>query len=929
MTEMISIASEELEHLKARTKKCSMDKSYLQLVIRLINRVSAASGLEETVDSILRNILDVVWGGNIILYYWIDNDIFYADVYGRKERLAAIDDDLVKQAMATQGEVEVEESFSDITMQTPEATKAQTWVYPLLVGPDLVGVFKLESLHVGARDLYQYLPAFFSFVALVLKNEIMGHTRLKEAYDQLRETNAELEQEVEERTLAEEELRAARDELEERVAERTAALRETNEQLQRELGERIRAEEALRASAEEINDLYNRAPCGYHSLDQEGRFIRINDTELEWLGYGRDEILGGMRFSDLVTGRSLQLFRENFPRFVEQGWIRDLEFDMVRRDGSLLPVLLSATAIRDDSGTFIMSRSTVYDITERKKAEENEHLLSSIVQTSDDAIFARDLDGVILSWNRGAERIYGYAAHEAVGRNMSMLVPPESADELTELLAAVRRGECVEHYVTNRLRRDGERISVSLTVSPIKDATGSIVGASAIARDITTQMRVEEALRKSETMYRSVVTAMAEGVVFQSADGVITAINPAAEMIQGRTAEQLIGRNLDESKWEAVYEDGRPFPGESHPAMVTLRTGKPQSNVMMGLHRPDGTLVWISANSHPLIAEDETTPYAVVTTFHDITVRKQAEAEVWKLNAELEQRVDARTHDLEIKQAEILQSQKALMNIVEDLNLKTEELEEANSKLQEVDRLKSMFIASMSHELRTPLNSIIGFSSIIHDEWLGPVNPEQKENLATIQRSGKHLLNLINDVIDVSKIEAGKIEVRLEEFDLYDLVSEAIQLLEKDIREKGLDLHVELQHQPLCTDRRRLLQCVINLLSNALKFTERGGITVETSLLSDEATGISGPEGAQVRVVVRDSGIGIADEDISRLFQPFVRLDSPLKTVAPGTGLGLYLTRKLVVDILGGDILCSSSVGVGSTFTICIPERIDEKSIGG
>jgi signal transduction histidine kinase len=235
-----------------------------------------------------------------------------------------------------------------------------------------------------------------------------------------------------------------------------------------------------------------------------------------------------------------------------------------------------------------------------------------------------------------------------------------------------------------------------------------------------------------------------------------------------------------------------------------------------------------------------------------------------------------------------------------------------------------MFVASMSHELRTPLNSIIGFSSIIRDGWIGTVNPEQKENLDTIQHAGKHLLNLINDVIDVSKIEAGKIDIRLEEFDLYELMTEAVQYVEKDIREKGLELTQQIGHQVLRTDKRRLLQCIINLLSNAVKFTEKGKITVSAAVADTPFD--KGGEG--VIISVRDTGIGIAEEDIPTLFQPFVRLESSLKTTVPGTGLGLYLTRKLVVEVLGGDIVCKSDAGKGSTFTLKIPERNDEKGTG-
>jgi len=548
-------------------------------------------------------------------------------------------------------------------------------------------------------------------------------------------------------------------------------------------------EEQLRGSSEEIQDLYEHAPCGYHSLDKEGIFIRINDTELQWLGYQREEIVGQKRFSDLLTVRSMQLFQKNFPRFQQQGWIKDLEFEMLRKDGTILPVLLSATAVTDKDGNYVRSRSTIFDISERKKIEASEHLLSSIVESSDDSIISKDLNEKILSWNRGAERIYGYTAEEAIGQQITILIPPEREAELAEIMASIQRGERVEHFTTERICKDGKRIFVSLMVSPIMDSSGVIQSASVISRNITEQVQLAEQLQ------------------------------------------------------------------------------------LQRLHQED--------------------------------------------------LVEQRTAELTERSRELQDNQQALMNIVDDLNQKTEELEQANAKLQELDQLKSMFIASMSHELRTPLNSIIGFSSILKDEWLGPVNPEQKDNLATIQRSGKHLLNLINDVIDVSKIEAGRIEIRFEEFDLYDLLTEAIQYVDKDLHDKGLKLELDVQHHDLCTDKRRLLQCVINLLSNAVKFTEQGKVTLTSAV---EAAQPGEPE--SVVITVCDTGIGIAEQDISRLFKPFVRLESSMNIITPGTGLGLYLTRKLIVEVLDGDIVCTSVIGTGSTFTLRIPERLYEKSTG-
>lgn len=254
---------------------------------------------------------------------------------------------------------------------------------------------------------------------------------------------------------------------------------------------------------------------------------------------------------------------------------------------------------------------------------------------------------------------------------------------------------------------------------------------------------------------------------------------------------------------------------------------------------------------------------------------------------------------------------------------RTLELAEANRKLKEIDRLKSMFIASMSHELRTPLNSVIGFSSILLNEWIGPLNDEQKENLALVLKAGRHLLSLINDVIDVSKIEAGQLETCLEEFDLSGAIDEAIALTGKDVREKGLELEVESLSHPMRTDRRRLLQCILNMVGNALKFTQEGFLRIS-------ARTVPGPEtpGGEawrdfVEIAVEDSGIGIKEEDKPKIFQAFVRLESPLAVKASGTGLGLYLTRKLVTEVLKGEITFTSEWERGSRFVMVVPADVE------
>ena len=264
----------------------------------------------------------------------------------------------------------------------------------------------------------------------------------------------------------------------------------------RDITDRKAADEALRKSAEEIRDLYNNAPCGYHSLDKNGVFVQMNDTELLWLGYSREEVIGKMKISDILTPKSLKTFEENFPRFKARGWVRDLDFEIIRKDGTVLPVLLSATAIKDSNGNFIRSRSTVYDITERRKMEELHARLAAIVESSDDAIIGKDLNGVVTDWNKGAAGMYGFTAEEIVGRPVSILVPQGHTDGILQILLKISRGESVEHYETVCVRKNGEQINVSLTMSPIEDGAGNIIGASTIARDITELKRTEEELTK-------------------------------------------------------------------------------------------------------------------------------------------------------------------------------------------------------------------------------------------------------------------------------------------------------------------------------------------------------------------------------------------------------------------------------------------------
>ncbi len=286
-----------------------------------------------------------------------------------------------------------------------------------------------------------------------------------------------------------------------------------------------------------------------------------------------------------------------------------------------------------------------------------------------------------------------------------------------------------------------------------------------------------------------------------------------------------------------------------------------------------------------------------VRTAHELE-RIRSETELRKYHEHLEDLVEERTTTL---QKEIIERKRA------ENNLKV-----SNEKLKELDQLKSMFIASMSHELRTPLNSIIGFTEIILDGLIGELNLKQTEHLSRVHRAANHLLAMISDIIDISRIESGRMEVSPDEFDLNGMLNEAVDSIQSRAEEKGLAIEVKVMHgMRMNTDRRRLFQCILNLLNNAMKFTEKGTVELRAQETDNE-----------IEFAVSDTGIGIAEKDISRIFMPFERIESHLKVKAGGTGLGLYLTKKIVTKLLRGSIEVESEEGKGSTFRLRVPKEI-------
>ncbi len=361
-------------------------------------------------------------------------------------------------------------------------------------------------------------------------------------------------------------------------------------------------------------------------------------------------------------------------------------------------------------------------------------------------------------------------------------------------------------------------------------------------------------------------------MVFFHNNGQILDANPATMKMTGYNSDEIIGKNLI----EFVTEDSRQHVIAKMGEGVTEPY---EANIMT----KTGMIMPVEIHATNINMDDHVSR---VVSLRDITERKRSEEALQHAHDMLEVKVQERTAELRF----------------------------ANEKLKELDKLKSMFIASVSHELRTPLNSIIGFSNMMMQGTYGELGEKYQDYITRINLSGQHLLSLITDIIDISKIESGYIDIEMSDFELYEIVAEAIMNMRQQAESKGLLLEINIpKGLKLHTDRRRLLQCLLNFISNAIKYSEQGKITVFAEELGD-----------QLMLSVQDTGIGISQEDILRLFDAFERIDSHLRVKAGGTGLGLYLTKKIATELLNGELGAQSELGKGSTFWIKIHKNLQK-----
>jgi PAS domain S-box-containing protein len=495
--------------------------------------------------------------------------------------------------------------------------------------------------------------------------------------------------------------------------------------------------------------------------------------------------------------------------------------------------------------------------------------LAAIIESSDDAIVSKDLNGIITSWNQGAQRLFGYEEAEVIGQPINILIPHERQEEESLILQRIRRGERIEHFETVRVHKDGHSIDISLMISPIKNQQGEVVGASKIARDITETKKANEQLLRALEFDETVMLSMGEGLYTVDSEGRITFMNPAAQRLFGWTLEEMLGRRMHDVTHH-TRPDGTPFPASECAGLAVLREGTMLSEFEDVFIRRDGTFFDVVYSSSPLRGDGKVTGLVVV--FRDISDRKQAEEE----------------------HARLLEAER-----------------KARAEAENANRLKDEFLATLSHELRNPLNVVIGYAEILRRSDEFQQSTFVLKAAETIRRNALAQAQLVSDLLDLSRLQMGKLSLNRQPVSFSTIISDAIETVRAEATAKRISLDVRLDKEVLVVegDPIRLGQIAWNLLNNAIKFTPADG-KVRINL--------SG-EGDYSVLAVEDSGQGISPKFLPHVFEIFRQADASIVRRQGGMGIGLALVRQLA-ELHGGEVTAESEgVGTGARFTVRIP----------
>lgn len=609
--------------------------------------------------------------------------------------------------------------------------------------------------------------------------------------------------------------------------------------------------EALQESENRYRQLFNNSPAVTLLVDPLNYcIVDANDPACVYYGYTYED-LTAKKITDIDTfppEKNKEIARQIFSE--KRGHFYSCH-KLASGEIKHVEVYINTIEIRGEEILF----TNVYDITASKKAErelaESKEKFKQVVELSIDGIIIGAESGQIVDCNGAACRIFGYSKEEMLKLSVADLLNGDFTKTIPGIISGKETTEDKAVEVINK-KKDGTLFPAEVATKIFK--LGNENRLIVYVRDITERKKAEEALRASEENFRALVNNTLDSILILNFEGKIIAANTAVGKMLGLELEEVIGMSI------AKY-----LAPESVPVAV-----KDQINVLNGkggylsVYKAiscGGEPLWIEGLGTKIIYKDQP---ANIVVIRDITVRKKAE--------------------------------EALIN--------------AKTAAEAANRTKSEFLTNMSHELKTPLNSIIGFSDLLKEGIAGPLNEKQSRYAQFISSSGKNLLRIINDILELSKAEAGKEELNIEEFSIDESINEVISMILPQAHVKNINLNYRSENKTLWVfaDEGKFQQIMNSLLSNAIKFTPAGG-SINVILKQ---------EGELVSITVKDTGIGIPEDSIEKIFKPFVQLDSSLNRTFEGTGLGLTLVKKYV-EMHGGKISVESKIGKGSSFRFELP----------
>jgi PAS domain S-box-containing protein len=734
----------------------------------------------------------------------------------------------------------------------------------------------------------------------------------------------------------------------------------------RDVTERKQAEARQRDSSAYARSLIEASVDPLVTISPDGEITDVNQATELATGVPRQRLIGTV-FSDYFTEPVRA--REGYQQVFSQGFVKDYPLAIRHATGRITDVLYNASVYKNEHGEVLGVFAAARDVTDRKMAEELQRASSayarSLIEASLDPLVTISSQGKITDVNEASVQATGVSREQLIGTDFSdYFTEPEKAR--AGYVKAFSEG-FVRDYPLAIRHVSGRITHVLYNASVFRDDKGNVLGVFAAARDVTAQ-------KQASQYARSLIEASLDPLVTISPQGKITDVNEASVQVTGVPREQLIGTDFSDyftepdkarAGYQKVFSEGLV---RDYPLAIRHASGR-ITDVLYNasLYRDDkGKVLGVFAAARDVTLQKQASQYArslieasldpLVTISPEGKITDVNEASVQATGMPREQLIGTdfsdyftepemaragyqkvfseglvRDYSLAIRHrsgsitdvlynASVYKDDKANVLGVFAAARDVTERKRFERSLQEASRMKSEFLANMSHELRTPLNGIIGFAEFMIDGKPGTLNPKQSEYLGDILNSGRHLLQLINDVLDLAKVEAGKMELNLEELSLGRAIEEVRAVAKPMAQKKNIRINVGVEPglEMVRLDQQKFKQILYNLLSNGIKFTDDGG-SVDILAIAVEP--------ARFKLSVKDTGIGIRDEDLSRLFREFEQLETGASRRYEGTGLGLALTRKLV-ELQEGVIGVESKVGQGSTFSVTLPLRIGEQRQG-